>query len=499
MNSVALDKVGDKTRQSIKWSFSLQACQRGIFFCSSIILARLLTPTDFGLATMAITLDNITWLVSSLGINTAVVHFQDHIEERLNSVYWLFQTSVLVFVLLQIIFAPLIAIFYHSPILADIVRITAISIFINSIGAIHRTVMIKNLEFKKLSILDTCLFIVKSFLYIILAFAGCGVWSFIYPKIIIALTNVTCLLKMSKWRPKFKLDLKYWGEMFGYGKNVLFSNMIDYFINNSSYIFIGSMVGAASLGIYSFAYDKSMMLVNTLVYSASLISFPAYSRLQNHKKLLKDAFLKSIKLISLVSFPYSVAQMVIGPEYIRVIFGHKWSSSIILFQMLLLYTMIRTVSQGGNQLLQAVGKPAIVLKWNLCYAPIFILSLLIGYKLYGLYGIGIATTVTGIIGALTYIFIICKVLKWPVTDIVNTLLPSLASAVLMGIFLYLIRSAMKAYGISETFILITLIPAALLIYFLSIKILFGNTYEFLISTFWKFLGKNKEVSDAFSN
>ncbi|MDD3012730.1 MAG: lipopolysaccharide biosynthesis protein [Candidatus Gastranaerophilales bacterium] len=499
MNGVAIDKVGDKTRQSLKWSFTLQALQKMVFFCSSIVLARLLTPADFGLATMAITLDSITWLVSSLGINTAVVHFQDHVEERLNSVYWLFQSSAAFFVLLQLIFAPLIADFYHSPILADIVRITAISIFINSIGAIHRTVMVKNLEFKKLSILEASLFITKSLLYIILAFAGCGVWSFIYPKIIIATSNVICLWNMSKWRPKLKLDIKYWGEMFGYGKNVLFSNILDYFLNNSSYIFIGSMVGAASLGIYSFAYDKSMMLVNTLVYSASMISFPAFSRLQNHQSLLKESYLKAIKLISLVSFPYSIAQMVLGPEYITVIFGQKWTNSIILFQMLLMYTMIRTVSQCGNPLLQAIGKPNIVLKWNMIYAPIFIIALFIGYKINGLYGIGFATTAIGIIGASCYLFIVSRVLNWQISDIYNVLKPSFISSVLMGISIYSIRSVMKNYAVSEAIILFTLAPSALLVYGLSIKIFFNGTYEFILSTFMKFLGKSGEAKDAFSS
>lgn len=498
MNSVAIDKVGEKTRQSIKWSFALQALQKMVFFCSSIVLARLLSPADFGLATMAITLDTITWLVSSLGINTAVVHFQDHVEERLNSVYWLFQTSALVFVILQIICAPLIADFYHSPLLADIVRITAISILINSFGAIHKTILVKNLEFKKLSIMEATLFIIKSLLYIVLAFAGFGVWSFIYPKIVIALSNVTCLWNMSKWRPKLKLDIKYWAEMFNYGKNVLFSNLIDYFLNNSSYIFIGSMVGAASLGIYSFAYDKSMMLVNTLVYSASNIIFPAFSRLQNHKALLKEAFLKSIRLISLVSFPYSIAQMVIGPEYITVIFGHKWTTSVILFQMLLLYAMIRTVSQCGNPLLQAVGKPDIVLKWNMAYAPVFIIALFIGYKINGLYGIGFATSITGILGAISYLFIISRILKWAFTDIYYALSPSLVGSVIMGAFLYLIRLIMKNYNIPEIIILFTLAPSALLIYCLSIKIFFNSTFEFVFNMFTKFLGKNEEVKDAFS-
>ncbi|MCK7516049.1 MAG: oligosaccharide flippase family protein [Desulfobacterales bacterium] len=175
MNELAIEKVGDKTRQSVKWTFTLQIIQKIFFFASSIVLARLLSPRDFGLATIAVTLDMIIWLVTSLGINAAVVHFQDNIEERKNAAFWLFLFSSSFFVAVQIVSAPYIAKFYGEPILADIIIISAIAMLISCLGAIHKTILIKGIEFKKISIIERgCQHWQKYALY---SSCFCGVWS----------------------------------------------------------------------------------------------------------------------------------------------------------------------------------------------------------------------------------------------------------------------------------------------------------------------------------
>ena len=152
MNSLAIDNVGNKTRQSVKWSFALQVFQKAFFFASSIVLARLLTPEDFGISSIAITLDIIIWLITSMGINAAVIHFQDNIEERLNAAFWLFLMSSSVIVIVLVILAPYIALLYKEPILVDIIRVSALAMFIACLGSAHKTILIKNIEFKKISI-----------------------------------------------------------------------------------------------------------------------------------------------------------------------------------------------------------------------------------------------------------------------------------------------------------------------------------------------------------
>ncbi|OGI17070.1 MAG: hypothetical protein A2287_02915 [Candidatus Melainabacteria bacterium RIFOXYA12_FULL_32_12] len=496
MHSLTVEKVGDKARQSVKWSFSLQIIQKIIFFASSIVLARILTPKDFGISAIAITFDTIIWVITSFGINSAIIHFQDNIEERLNAGFWLFLVSAAVFVSLQVLLAPMVANFYHEPVLADILRVTAIAIFIFSLGAIQKTILIKNIEFKKISILDTILGIIKSSLYMILALLGFGVWSFIYPKVIISVISTAILWNLTKWRPKLEFNFKYWIEMFRYGKNVLFSNIVDYFINNSSYILIGSLIGSTSLGIYTFAYDKSMMVVNNITYPVSMISFPAFSKLQDYKDRLKNGFLKTIKMISILTFPCAFGQVVLGPEYINTIFGHKWQASIVIFQMILIYSMLRSISQCGTSLLNGVGRPDITLKCNLAYAPIFIGSVYLGSKVGGLYGIGLVTSLVGSIWAIVFISIVVRKLKWRIGDIIDALKASFLSSIIMGAVIFLLKLFLKNLNFSNILILIILMPIGVLTYALSIKLFFQDTYEFILDSLQKFLNKENKIKNV---
>jgi O-antigen/teichoic acid export membrane protein len=448
---------------------------------------------------MAITYDTITWLILSLGVNSAIIHFQDRMEERLNAAFWLFIASSLFFVLLQIILAPLIASLYKAPMLEPIIKISAIAILIHSFGGIHKSILVKNIDFKKISIMETTMNVLRNCMYIALAIAGFGVWSFIYPKIVHALISVIWLWKIERWRPKFSPQFHMWGEMLGYGKNVVFSNIIDYLLNNSSYIFIGSMVGSSFLGFYTFGYDKSMMIVNNIAYPAMMISFSSFARLQDHREKLKETFFKTIKLISIISFPYCIAQLILGQEFITAIYGNKWLFSVGIFQIILLFAMVRSITQSGVPVLQAIGKPEIVLKWNILYAPFYLFSIFIGFKINGLYGIAIFTTITGIAGSMLYLKIISGVLGWKYGDTLLNLYPSFVSSLIMGIILLFLKFLLSKAGANDLIILILLSLTGVYMYFLCLKIFFSCTYSLIQENLLKILNrdniKNEETPE----
>jgi PST family polysaccharide transporter len=276
--------------------------------------------------------------------------------------------------------------------------------------------------------------------------------------------------------------------MLAYGKNVLFSSIIDYILSNSSYILIGSMIGPTSLGLYSFAYDKSMIVINNITSPIIAISFPAFSRLQNHKEKLKAAFFKSVKMISLVAFLFGFCQLVLAPEFISTFFGSKWLPAIILFQIIIIYSMVRSLVLTGSPILEAIGKPNIVLKWNLIYAPIYIGSIYLGFKAGGILGIASMTTLTGIMGSLTFLTIIMRVLNWHISELFSTIKPALFCSAFTGFVLFIAKYFLKHLEISNIFVLLILGLTGLLIYAVSIKLFFKDTYDFILANMEKLVG-----------
>lgn len=495
MNSSEIKNIGDKARKSVRWSFALQVIQKTFFFAAGIILARVLTPSDFGLATMSITFDVITWIIVGVGISSAVVHFQDNTEERLNAAFWITIIFSALFVGLQYLFAPAVAHFYKAPIMADIMRTSAIALFIFSFGAVQKTILFKQINFKEIYILETVVNTLKNVLYVVFALMGFGVWSFIYPKIICALISVVALWKISPWKPNFKFYFKYWKEMVLYGKDVVFSNIIDYSLNNTSYILIGNMLGPVLLGIYTFAYEKSMMVVNNIAYPITQISFSAFALIQDNKERIKASFFKTIKIISNFAFPYSIAQVVLGKEFITLIYGDKWASSVLLFQMIIIYSMCRAIVQSATPLLQAVGKADIVLKWNLIYAPIYIFSIFLGFKFMNLTGVALAATFIGSIGSFIYLMIVCRSLEWQIEEIIDVLKPTFCSSLLMGLTMLATKIVLKDFHTNDLPMVLILSVVGLATYYAAMKILFEDTFVFLVENIKKFIPQHKGLKN----
>ncbi len=481
--------ITDKTRQGIKWSFGLQIFHKIFFFFSSIILARLLIPEDYGLTMMAFTIDILVWLIMALGINTAIIHFQDEVEKRLNAAFWLLLVSAVFFTGLQFLCAPLFAAFYKAPLLENIIKVSAIGLFINSFGIVHKTILVKNIDFKRIAVLDASVSILKSILSITMAFSGFGVWSFIYPKVVGSIINVVCLQFLSKWRPSLDISVKHIKEMLNYGKYVVFSNIIDYLINNSSYIVIGSLIGSFSLGIYSFAYEKSMMIVNNITYPLMMVFLPTYSQLQHQENLLKNAFIKTLQLISMFTFPYVFLQLILGQEYIIGVFGKKWESSVFIFQIILIYSMFRSVSQCGSPILQAIGRPDIALKWNILYAPLFIFSAYITAKHFDIYTMALVCMLIGLIGSLLFIIIVIQALNWSIKEVFGSLAPVFLSSLIMGLYIALFKPIMTEFCSDKLTILVTCAGLGLTIYFACIYCFFRSFYMLIIENLSKLIKK----------
>lgn len=492
METLNSKNIGDRTRQSLKWSLILQFVQKVVMFISTIVLARLLTPQDFGIVTMSFTIDFVIQMASSMGVNLAVVHFQDNFKERLNASFWMTMIFTLIFTGLQFGLAPFAASFYKAPILADIIRVSAIALLINISVSTHRSILIKNMEFKKTSILEALINLGKTTISIVLAIMGFGVWSFIYPKIIGAVFYAVSIFRMSPWIPSFNLYIKHWKEMFMYGKNALISNILDYCLNNSGYILIGNFMGSIALGMYSFAQDKSMMVVNNIAYPVNMITFPAFSKLQNEPEKLKGAFLNSLKLISIVSFPYAIGQIVAGGEYIHVLFGAKWASSVLVFQIVLCYAMCKSVTQTIAPILLGIGKSDVLLKLTLSYTPIYIGSLFIGYKMGSLIGVAIASSLVGVIGTFIFMYVLLKIQGWKFSDIFTNLSPAFWSSILMGMCILTVRNLLFAFGQVQALILVAEILTGMVSYVIAMKVFYPTDFTFVQENIMKFIAKKKK-------
>ena len=250
----------------------------GSQFIITVILARLLSPGDFGLLGMTTVFTGFVAIFNNMGISGALIQKQDADERHLSSAFWLNIAVGIVLTFLMIAASPLIASFYNKPQLEPIIMVMSLNYFLASFTIVQQTILAKNMDFKRLAARDIISVIAGGLVGITLAFCGFGVWSLVYQSITFTLINVILLWTVSPWRPKFIFSKKAIMDIFKFSVNLTGFNIVNYFGRNVDYLLIGKFLGAEALGFYSLAYKLMMVPLQNISWAISRVMFPALFR-----------------------------------------------------------------------------------------------------------------------------------------------------------------------------------------------------------------------------
>jgi PST family polysaccharide transporter len=419
------------------WLLSNQVITRVINFGSGIVIARLLAPVDFGLMSLALTFSNLITLVGNIGVGHFLIYRQDERQDYLTAGFWLALTASAGLFCLQVAAAPLVARFYGNPIVAPIMVVYGVAFYlIAPLGSIHNVLLQKRMHFRRLVIPQLATTILSTVVTIVMALLGYGVWSLVVPGLIAFPVSVVLSWKLCKWRPSWRLHTKLWGEMFRYGKNVLGNDLVNYVNSNIDYIIIGRLLGPSLLGLYTFAFNQSTMLVLLLYGVFSQVVFPILARLQTEPSRLQSSYLKFARLGGAVLIPITALQFVIADEYIRVIYGSKWAEAVTPFRWLLAFAFGRCLMIGVNELINAVGRPDLGFKYSLVTAPVLTAAVLLGSG-WGIVGVAAGVGLVMGVSALGFIWLVFRVMQWRLAEFGKAIIPSFVSGVIVFVTSFL--------------------------------------------------------------
>jgi PST family polysaccharide transporter len=481
------EAVSQRVRRGTVWVSLGYSSTKVLSFASNIILARLLAPTVFGLMGMAAVFTGIVQLMGNIGVGAALIHQQEDVDEYANAAFYMNIAVGVGLAALQVAVAPFAAAFYRTPLVATIMMVTAIGYLIAPLGATHSTLLSKEMQFMKTTLPGIVIAVIGTSFTVLLAYLGFGVWSFVIPGLALAPFGVVVSWKLCPWRPRLKLNFPYWRRIFRYGKHLLGSDLLGYFIHNTDYLLVGRFLGAAALGIYTFGFNLGMFAVNNVTWIVGRVTFPAFSKLQSDPENLKRAFLKTMRFIAILSFPLMFGQFVISPEYISVIYSDKWLPAVGPFRLIVLYGVARSVASPGGQILNAVGRPDIALKWNVALLPILITSLLIGAQ-YGV--VGVAAAIAGVLGiaAWVFLFIVFRFMKWDYTLVWRSIKAPLLSSIIMSGFVYALRGLLVSSGQPRYVVLVSSVVLGIATYLLVMRLFFHEPYNEAAVFFRQILG-----------
>lgn len=457
------ESLKDKTLKGAFWSSIERFSAQGVGFLVMVVMARILTPEDYGLVGELMVFIAVSQALVDSGFSQALIRKQDRSEIDNSTVFYFNIAIGLALYLLLYICAPLIARFYDEPILTPMTRLISLSVLINSLVVVQRALLTVNIDFKTQAKSSFIAAVLGGIGGIWLAYHGSGVWAIVWYQLLNLSFNAALLWYFSKWRPRLLYSWKSFRELFGFGSKLAAASVLNSVYNNIYLMAIGKIFKASDLGYYTRAHQFSDFPSSNLTGVLQRVIYPVLCSITDDKERLKQAYLRFLRLSAFVIFPLMMGLAAVSHPLIVLVLEEKWAFSAVLLQILCFSMMWYPIHAINLNLLQAEGRSDLFLKlevWKkllgvtmLCITIPFgliamcwglvansIIALIINTHYTGkLIGLGMLAQLKDILPALFYSLSMGLVV-WLFVQIFPGNPAKLAGGVIVGILYYLFMS-----------------------------------------------------------
>ena len=393
-----MSDLKQKTITGSIWSLFERFGYLGIQFVSNIILARLLMPSDFGTVGVLIIFTTLSAVLIDSGLTAALIQKKEITDADTSTVFYT-NLALAILVYIAIFFsAPLVAVYFKNPNLTVLLRVIELMVVIDAFAAIQSTLLMRSMNFKKISLIKITSILIAVIISIICALSGMGVWALVIQYLMFSTLRAVALWVMSKWKPLLIYSVESFKKLFNFGSRLLLSSFVAEFYNNFQSILIGRHFPPSELGLYTQARQLQQIPVDSLSRVVNQVSFPAYAQLQDSREELVDMLRKNIKVLVFVNTPLMILLSIIAKPLLIMLYSMKWIGAVPYFQFLCLgFGILLIVHQCSLTALKAVGHSDYVLRLEIIKKVIGILLLILGIKYLGIWGIMTALTINSII------------------------------------------------------------------------------------------------------
>lgn len=332
---------------------------RAIGFITAIVLARLLTPADFGLMAIAMTIISFSQATTWPGFESALIQKQDNPEEFLNAAWSIELLRCILLAVILFLLAPILADFFADQRITSILRILSISILIGGFRNNGVVFFRKNIQFDKQFILEVVPLVANILLVIPLAFFMRSVWALVWATLATNIVNCIMTYIMHPHRPRLEWDTEKIKNLFGFSKWILGQSIINTFLDQALTMFIGKLHGISNLGLYNRACVFSSAIFQQLEGMVWKIGYPLFSRVQSAEDRLKKMYLQTAYLMNFIGIPMAGGLFVLSADFVHLFLTDKWLPLVPLMQILSLQSAVSILVSPSGMIFQAVGKPGI--------------------------------------------------------------------------------------------------------------------------------------------
>lgn len=349
--------LSKKVIQGGMWMSSLQIASRCLSLATTVILARLLVPGDFGLMGIALLAMGTIETFSQLGLEGALVQKKGEIKEYLDTAWIALIIRGIMISAILYFFASLWGRFFNAPELTNIIKIIAFVPLINGVTNIGVVYFQKDLEFKKKFLFRIGGSLIGTFVTLYLAFLLQNVWALVYGALAGSLGQSILSYLLHPYRPKFRFDWEKAQALFDFGKWLFILSIIVFLVTSIDNGVVGKVLGITMLGFYAMAYKFSNFPCTEIAHVVSQVSFPAYSKLQDNLHKLREAYLRVLQIVTFISIPLSGGIFIFAGELTKFFLGEKWMPMVSAMKVLCIFGAVRSIQNTFGALFNGIGKP----------------------------------------------------------------------------------------------------------------------------------------------
>ncbi|MFX1449965.1 MAG: lipopolysaccharide biosynthesis protein [Promethearchaeota archaeon] len=448
------DIITDRTVKGGFWVFLIRIADEIFYLVKLLILARILTPTDFGLVGVATLTLSILNNFSRTGFERAIVQKKGDIKPYLDSAWTV--TIIRGIAIFTILFfcAPLVSYLFHAPESMPIIQVIGLTTVLASFTNMGFFYFDRELEFKKRFIYQTSGTIVDFIVTIISILLFQNVWALITGMIAGNAAKLVVSYIIHPYRPRLSSDFHKAKELWGFGQWIFFSTILAFFIQESDDIFVGIILGVTALGFYQMAYKISNLPATEITEIVNRVTFSAYAKLQDERAKLSEGYLKVLKFTAFSSFLIGSLIFVLAPDFTRIFLGEKWMPMVLAMQALVLWGITRSIGSSTISLFEGIGKPRVISKMQII--QIILMAILI-YPLtisYDIFGTSMSVVFSALIVNLGYYFLVIRELnctKWSFFKLI--IFPLISSITMILTVIIIETNWILKIGIIEFFII----------------------------------------------
>jgi O-antigen/teichoic acid export membrane protein len=438
-----MNNLRQRTLSGLFWNLVERVGLRVIQFLPTILLARLLTPEQFGLVGMLALFIALAQAFLDSGFGAALIRKQDATYTDECSIFYFNIVVGGLAVLVLYFAAPLIAAFYNQPLLIPLARWLSLDILLKSFSLIQTTLLSRALDFKTQIKANLFAVLCAGVLGVAAAYYGLGVWSLVIQTLSNTLLRTAALWGLSAWRPAARFSFTSLRGMFGFGSRMMASGLLAVFFDNFYQAFIGRVFSAAPLGYYTRAASMREVVVDATSHTLGLVMYPALASIQDDTERLKRGYRKSVVLSTFIHFPLMIGLIVTTQPLITLLFSAGWEGSVLFFQLLCLAGLPYPLSAINVNILKVKGRSDLFLRIEIIKRALMITNALVTYR-WGISAILLGHVAVASLAYFLNSFYSERLIAYPMRTQILDVWPSLLCAGLMGGGVWLIGGALGA-------------------------------------------------------